>query len=198
MKDFWNERYSNSEYVYGREPNRFFRQVIDRLSPAKLLLPGEGEGRNAVYAAKQGWDVHAFDYSEEAKKKAFALAKENHVKIDYQLSSADAISLPEDSFDAAALIFVHLPKDDFQALLRKIISSLKSGGRLMVEAYSEKQLGRDTGGPKSKELLFTLDEMNSWLSNLELRLLEEKKVYLEEGIHHTGEAVVIQAIGIKP
>ena len=68
----------------------------------------------------------------------------------------------------------------------------------MVEAYSEKQLGRDTGGPKSKELLFTLDEMNSWLSNLELRLLEEKKVYLEEGIHHTGEAVVIQAIGIKP
>ena len=39
MKDFWNERYSNSEYVYGREPNRLFMQVIDRLSPAKLLLP---------------------------------------------------------------------------------------------------------------------------------------------------------------
>lgn len=198
MKDFWNERYSNSEYVYGREPNQFFRQVIDRLSPAKLLLPGEGEGRNAVYAAKEGWDVYAFDYSEEARNKALALAGENDIELEYELTSAEEASLPTGVFDAAAIIFVHLPKNNFESLLQKVISSLRSGGSLIMEVYSEKQLGRETGGPKSKEMLYRPDEIRSWLSKLKLELLEENVIDLHEGKHHTGEAVVIQAIGVKP
>lgn len=198
MKEFWNERYSKEEYVYGRQPNHFFKQTIDRLNPGKLLLPGEGEGRNAVYAAKQGWDVYAFDYSEEGRKKALALASEYGVKIEYDLLSADKITLPAEEFDTAAILFVHLQKDVFQNLLQKVISSLKSGGSLMMEIYSEKQLGRDTGGPKSKDLLYTTEEIGTWLSNLDIALLEEKVIDLHEGRHHTGEAVVIQSIGNKP
>lgn len=198
MKDFWNERYSREEYVYGRDPNQFFKKILDRLKPGKLLLPGEGEGRNAVYAAKQGWDVYAFDYSDEARKKALDLANQNDVVIQYELSSAEEATLPPDLFDATALIFVHLPKDDFKSLLEKVYASLKSGGTMILEVYSVKQLGRDTGGPKSKELLYTLDEIRSWLSNIDLQLLEEKIADLQEGKHHTGEAVVIRAVGNKP
>ena len=69
--NFWDERYSSKEYVYGVEPNQFFKQVLDKIPiPGKLLLPGEGEGRNAVYAAKMGWHVDAFDQSSEGKLKA--------------------------------------------------------------------------------------------------------------------------------
>ena len=197
MKEFWNERYSDSEFVYGKQPNQFFKRAIDRMNPGKLVLPGEGEGRNAVYAAKQGWDVLAFDYSEEAKQKALLLAKENEVNIRYEVSYAEDILLPEKEYDAAALIFVHLPENVFEPFLQKIIKSLKSGGILIMELYSEKQLGRDSGGPKSKELLYNYDELRSLLKGVNVDLLEEKEVILEEGKYHRGEAMVIRAVATK-
>ena len=197
MKEFWNERYSKSEYVYGKQPNQFFKRAIDRMSPGKLILPGEGEGRNAVYAAKQGWDVFAFDYSKKAKQKALALAAESGVDIRYEVSFAEDILLPENEYDAAALIFVHLPKDLFEPFLLKVIQSLKSGGILILELYSEKQLGRKSGGPKSKDLLFNYDELRSLLNGVNVDLLEEKEVKLEEGKYHRGEAMVIRAVATK-
>lgn len=68
MKDFWNERYSHEKLAYGAEPNEFFRNQLQHLRPGKLLVPAEGEGRNAVYAAQQGWQVTAFDFSEAGYK----------------------------------------------------------------------------------------------------------------------------------
>jgi SAM-dependent methyltransferase len=197
MKDFWNERYSNSEYVYGKEPNQFFKRALDKMNPAKLLLPGEGEGRNAVYAASIGWNVLAFDYSEEAKQKALLLAKEIEVNIRYEVSYAEDILLPENEYDAAALIFVHLPKDIFKPFLQKVINSLKPGGILILELYSEKQIGRDSGGPKSKELLYNYDELRSLLKGVNVDLFEEKEVQLREGKFHRGEAIVIRGIANK-
>ena len=54
---FWNERYAVTDYIYGKAPNEFFVEQLSTLTPGRILLPAEGEGRNAVYAAKQGWDV---------------------------------------------------------------------------------------------------------------------------------------------
>ena len=73
--DFWNERYAQKEFVYGTQPNTFFKEQLDKLDTGNILLPAEGEGRNAVFAASQGWDVLAFDISESGKKKAIQLAK---------------------------------------------------------------------------------------------------------------------------
>ena len=75
MKDFWNERYANEEFIYGTEPNDFFKQQLDKLQPGKLLLPAEGEGRNAVYAASKGWDVKAFDMSDKRQGKSLEIGK---------------------------------------------------------------------------------------------------------------------------
>lgn len=197
MKDFWNERYSESEYAYGKEPNQFFKRALDKMNPGKLLLPAEGEGRNAVYAAKNGWDVLAFDYSEEAKRKALELAGENGVNIRYEVSFAEDVLLPENEYDAAALIFVHLPKDVFEPFLQKVIQSLKPGGILILELYSEKQLGCDSGGPKSNELLFDYDELRSLLKGVKVDLFEEKEVQLEEGKYHQGKAFVIRGIATR-
>jgi len=74
-KEFWDHRYSENEYAYGTEPNSYFKAFIDTHLPGKVLLPGEGEGRNAVYAALKGWEVTAIDQSIEGLKKATALAE---------------------------------------------------------------------------------------------------------------------------
>jgi len=71
MKNQWDNRYSTEEYVYGTEPNEFFCECMKMLEPGKLLLPGEGEGRNATWAAQMSWVVDAFDQSTAGQKKHF-------------------------------------------------------------------------------------------------------------------------------
>lgn len=73
-KAFWDQRYAEDGFVYGPHPNLFFCKELGKLKPGRLLLPGEGEGRNAVYAARRGWEVVAFDQSSEGQRKALALA----------------------------------------------------------------------------------------------------------------------------
>lgn len=67
--NFWDERYKEKEYVYGISPNEFLKKELLKLKVGSILLPCEGEGRNAVFAAKNGWNVFAFDSSFEGKKK---------------------------------------------------------------------------------------------------------------------------------
>ena len=83
MKEFWDARYKDSAFAFGEEPNEYFKEQISNLKPGKLLMPAEGEGRNAVFAAKLGWDVHAFDQSLNGQKKAMDLALKNKVNINY-------------------------------------------------------------------------------------------------------------------
>ena len=86
MKDAWterwNDRYSNEEFAYGENPNNYLKEQLEKLPAGNILFPAEGEGRNAVFAAKLGWAVSAFDISDKGKKKALQLAAKNNVNID--------------------------------------------------------------------------------------------------------------------
>ena len=104
MNQFWNGRYSVNEYVYGTEPNAFFKEQLEKLAPGKILLPGEGEGRNAVFAAKSGWEATAFDSSTEGKRKAENLAQKNNVNIDYKIFDYESAEFNPEEFDAIGLI----------------------------------------------------------------------------------------------
>merc|ERR1711879_532421 len=108
--DFWNKRYDHEKYAYGKEPNVFLKETITKLPHSgRALFPGEGEGRNAVFAAEIGFDSYAFDLSEEGQKKAIKLAKERSVTIDYQVGAFPNIPLASLSFDVIGLIFAHFP-----------------------------------------------------------------------------------------
>lgn len=76
MKEIWDERYAQSEYIYGTQPNAWLAEKLKELPVGRILFPAEGEGRNAVYAAALGWESVAFDQSAEGKAKALKLASE--------------------------------------------------------------------------------------------------------------------------
>jgi 2-polyprenyl-3-methyl-5-hydroxy-6-metoxy-1,4-benzoquinol methylase len=111
MKQFWNDRYTESEFAYGKEPNQFLKVHIHLLPKGKVLFVAEGEGRNAVFASKNGYQVTAFDYSDSGRKKALALALENNVEIEYEVSDVLQLSYQKNSFDAIVFIFAHFPSD---------------------------------------------------------------------------------------
>lgn len=197
MKDQWNARYTTDEFVYGKEPNGFFKEELDKLTPGKLLLPAEGEGRNAVYAAKAGWDVTCFDWSEEGKKKADKLAAEAGVKINYIVSEIGSFEYNEGEFDAVGLVFVHLPEEEREELHRNVVKCLKPGGTLIFNAYDKTQLGKDSGGPKDIALLYSLEQIVEDFIDLEFSVFAKETVELSEGNLHRGAADVIKFSGAK-
>lgn len=194
MKDFWNERYAEAEFVYGTEPNRFFKEQIDKLKPGKILLPADGEGRNSVYAAHQGWDVTAVDYSGSGREKALKLAADHEVEITYDIADLSEYDFGMNRFDATAFIYVHLPRSIIKEVYTNIIKSLRSGAPIIVEVYSVNQLGRDSGGPKDERVLYTEKKLRELLAGTDIEWMEEMEIDLKEGKYHVGKAMVIRAM----
>lgn len=196
MEDFWNERYAKDEFIYGTEPNEYFKQEIDALLPGQLLLPAEGEGRNAVYAASQGWEVTAFDMSIKGQEKALRLAKLKGVDISYEVLGVQEFKSHK-QFDAIGLSYAHFPITIRKQAHRHLLQFLKVGGYVIFEAFAKAQLGKTSGGPKNKDMLFSIEEIKDEFHPLEFKILQELTIELSEGNHHKGEAEVIRFVGVK-
>ncbi len=196
---FWNERYQNNETVYGLLPNVFFKHCIDKINTGKLLLPAEGEGRNAVYAAKNGWDVTAFDYSEVAKEKALKLALSHQVTFVYQTTNFLSFQAEPASMDAAALIYAHMPPEIRSEFHHKVAYWVKKGGYVILEAFNPLQLELQSGGPKDVSMLYTQEMLKNDFPEHEwkIELLETPETELSEGPFHEGKAQVIRLLACR-
>jgi len=197
MKEFWNQRFRSEAYVYGTIPNVFFKEQLDKLQPGHLLLPAEGEGRNAVYAAQQGWEVTAVDISEAGRDKALRLAQIKGVEIEYHLGSFGERDLPISHFDCIGLVFAHFPPNMRIAFHQKVIQLLKPGGTLILEGFSKEQLSYQSGGPKKEAILFSVSELKKEFSNLAEIEANQKLIELKEGTFHEGTASVVRFVGRK-
>jgi SAM-dependent methyltransferase len=197
MNDFWNERYASNEYAYGIEPNRFYSEQIEKLTPGKILFPAEGEGRNAVFAAKLGWQVFAFDPSTEGKRKADMLAFENRVSIDYQIAGYENMQYAPNTLDCIVLVFAHTHHLKRTEVHQKLTSFLKPGGTLILEGFSKNQINNNSGGPRDVNMLFSKEEMEVDFCHLSKLKINEEEVELNEGRFHRGIASVIRVIGVK-
>lgn len=198
----WNDRFSNPEFVYGELPNEYLKAQLDKVTPGKILFPAEGEGRNAVYAAKTGWTVTAFDISMEGQKKALRLAEKNNVVIDYTIEDIQRLPYAHAQFDVVALIFAHFPaavKSAYHGILNYY---LKKGGILIFEAFSKNHVqynsnGERVGGPKDVNMLFSIAEIKSDFPDYEILELSEQVIELNEGPKHSGTGSVIRFTGRK-
>ncbi len=197
MGNFWDKRYSATEYAYGEKPNHFMVEKLGALTPGKILFPAEGEGRNAVYAATRGWEVTAFDPSIEGRDKALQLAKQHNATIDYHIENYETVDFPKESFDCIILIFAHIHSANREKYHKKLVSYLKPGGHLILEGFSKDQLSRNTGGPKDLEMLYSKSEMANDFEDFDKLKILETETILNEGKYHNGKASVIRLTGIK-
>ncbi|MCI4442480.1 MAG: class I SAM-dependent methyltransferase [Lentimicrobium sp.] len=197
MKDFWNERYANEDYAYGIEPNVFFKTQLEVLPKGKILFPAEGEGRNAVYAAQNDFEVYAFDSSKEGKIKAEKLAKHKNVSLKYSISSIEDIDYPQGFFDGIVLIFAHFPAKPRKEFHKKMLTYLKPNGFVIFEAFSKEQINNTSGGPSNIEMLISEEEIKTEFPEINFTMLETVEVFLDEGPFHQGKASVVRFIGTK-
>lgn len=203
MKEFWNERYREQGYAYGDEPNQFLEEILSRYAIAgKAFFAAEGEGRNAVFAARMGLEVCAGDFSEAGQSKALQLAQEKGVTIDYQICDLTLEDPKNGPFDLIVLIFAHFPPAVRKAIHLRLIAHLKPGGYLILEGFSKKNLIRRSinpkiGGPDRLDLLFSAEEIADDMQGLQPVLLNDTTTELNEGKYHVGTAEVVRYVGIK-
>jgi SAM-dependent methyltransferase len=198
----WDERYSKKEFAYGEQPNNYLKEQLEKLEVGKILFPAEGEGRNAVFAAKLGWDVSAFDISVEGKSKALRLAQSNHVSIDYQVGELQNLKYVPEQFDAVALIYAHFPAEIKPTIHKMLDALLRKKGVIIFEAFSKNHLdyiakNEKVGGPKELAMLFSIEEVKSDFANYEIIELVGKEIELNEGEFHNGTGSVIRFVGRK-
>ncbi|WP_163517006.1 class I SAM-dependent methyltransferase [Gelidibacter japonicus] len=196
-KEFWNERYSSEKYIYGTEPNTYFKNVIDTLKISSILLPAEGEGRKAVYAAKLGWDVDAFDISEEGKKKALNLAQQENVSIKYFIADFGNPKLKDNSYNAIALINTHIPKKIRLKGFEHLKASLQPGGLIIIGGFSTKH--HKAGyrfGPQNEDMLYDIDELKTVFKDYEILQVEENEIEMKDG-GRSGKGIILNLIAKK-
>ncbi len=193
----WDERYSSDEYAYGKEPNQFLEENYEAIPKGMVLSLAEGEGRNAVFLAKQGYSVTAVDGSVVGLKKAEKLANENGVHINLVHADLAEFEIGESCWDGIVSIFCPLPSAQRQLLHKKVIAGLKPGGVFLVEAYTPDQLRYGTGGGNSADAMTSRDSLIHDLEGLKFIRLTELERSVVEGVYHKGLGAVVQAIALK-
>ena len=193
-RDFWNERFATPEYTYGTAPNAFLAEFLAGRTPGRLLLPAEGEGRNAVFAARLGWQVAACDFSGVARDKALRLAGEAGAVIDYQLADLADYLPTAGGYDLVACIYMHLPPELRQTVHHRLARAVAPGGYLLLEAFAKEQLGNPSGGPQDPAMLYSIDELREDFAGLHVECASLEEIVLHEGARHEGTAQVIRLI----
>lgn len=196
----WETRFDKPEYEFGKAPNEFLARCKPLLpASGTALAVADGEGRNGVWLAEQGLDVTSTDFSPSAQRKGRALAAERGVAVTFIEADMHEWPYPEAAFDVVAEIFTQVSTPAQRAMkwagLRR---ALKSGGLLILEGYTPKQLQYGTGGPKQVDHLYTRAMLEEAFGDfLDLKIEEEERE-MQEGAAHSGRSAVIHLTGRKP
>lgn len=196
--DKWDERYSSKEFVYGKEPNLFLKQTVEKIPKRKVLCVADGEGRNGVFLAKLGYDVTSIDFSPKGIDKIKFLAEKENVSIKTICADLLQYEFGEKIYDGIISIFSHFNMHDTKVLHQKYFNALKQNGVFLMEVFAKEQLPLKTGGPKNIDLLYNTEDIKKSFPNGKFEMLKKDIIYLHEGELHDGKAVVVRAIVRKP
>ncbi|OGI38953.1 MAG: SAM-dependent methyltransferase, partial [Candidatus Muproteobacteria bacterium RBG_16_62_13] len=179
-REFWDSRYGEPGYAYGTEPNAFLRDQSGRLAPgSRVLVVGDGEGRNGVWLATRGHEVLSVDASAVGLAKARRLAAERGVVLQTEEAELSTWRWPVAAFDAVVSIYLHFRPDIRARMHAAMLAALKPAGLLILEAFTPDQLKYSSGGPRDREMLYTSDLLRQDMSAGEILQLEERVTELD-------------------
>lgn len=188
VQEKWDSRYTGIDYRYGKEPADFLRKNIARLPKGRALDIAAGEGRNAVFLARHGFEVDAVDISPVGLDKARKLAGEYGVSINTIAADLKTYDLGREKY-AIVMNFLYLQRD----MIPKIKEALVPGGVVVFETYTVDH--RRKGHPDQKIDL-------QWrLEHEELRrMFQDFKILVYEEVPNgdVGERATARLLAQKP
>ena len=198
-QEMWNKRFSTPDYVFGEEPNAFLVSQAALLGKGHALALADGEGRNSVWLAQQGFTVDAFDFSAPAVAKAKTLADKRQVNVNFSCCAWQAFEWRHEHYHLVAGIFFQFATPDERTeLFQKIKDSLKPGGILVIQGYGKNQLTYKTGGPDKIEHLYDEDLLRQAFKGYEVLVCETYETTIQEGAGHSGMSALVGFVARKP
>ncbi len=196
----WNKRFAGDDFLFGEEANAFLRRQARWLRPGdSVLCVADGEGRNGVWLAEQGFTVTAFDFAPNAVAKAKRLARRREVRIDQELGDAYTWPWTVKRYAALVAVFIQfLPPDSRDSVFSGMKSAVESGGLFLLEGYRPEQVGYGTGGPPRREHMYTRDWLESTFDGWEVLVLDDYDAEIREGQAHNGMSALIDLVARKP
>lgn len=197
-REKWERRYLQAEgTVFGEQPSLLVRRALPLLpAPGRCLDLAGGEGRNALFLARLGWEVLVADCAIAALARArtlFAAAGTGG-----QLLAADletpVLGRPRPLFDLLLIVNYH-----DRHWVRDAHRWLRPGGVLVVQGFAREQLGRGTGGPSEPALLWGPNELLGLVAaRLRVLLYEDRLVEEDDNPAHRGPKWVVRLVAARP
>lgn len=128
---------------FGDRPVPFLVEQLPRLQKGRALDLAMGEGRNALFLAENGFTVDGVDLSEEAVRKAQALARARGVSINAVIADLDRFSIAPESYDLICCFF-YLARP----LFSEMKSALRPGGAILYQSVTTEELKINPAFPK--------------------------------------------------
>ena len=170
----WDERYAATELVWSLGPNQFVEAECADLPTGRALDLAAGEGRNAIWLARRGWDVTAVDFSQVALDKGRTLAGvstgSTTGRIEWVCADATAWT-PEDSYDLVVIAYLQLPAHERREAVGRGFAALRSGGTFLLVGHDTTNLTEGTGGPQDASVLLTAEDVLADLATEDLEIV---------------------------
>ena len=151
----WDRMYAGKELLWSAEPNRFVVEELAGVAPGRALDLACGEGRNALWLASRGFDVHAVDFSGVALERARRMADARSLTVRWEQADL-ATFVPEPrAYTTVLVCYLQLPWDGMAAVLDRAADAVAPGGTLLVVGHDLDNLTHGHGGPKDPAVLYT-------------------------------------------
>jgi SAM-dependent methyltransferase len=190
----WNARYAEEGWLFGTEPNDHLREQAHLIPPGRVLCLAEGQGRNAVWLAEQGYDVSATDISAVGLETARELAAKRGVSISTVCADLAEFTIAPGAWQGIVSIFAHVPPETRRLVHAGVVRGLAPGGVFILEAYRPEQIGKGTGGPPEDDRMMNLERLRAELPGLEWLVARELERDVLEGHRHRGRGSVVQVV----
>jgi SAM-dependent methyltransferase len=188
--EYWDKRFATAAYAYGEQANDFLIWAAPQVKKGKVISLSEGEGRNAVYLAKLGFEVTAVDFSSVGLAKAQALANKHQVKIECVLADLNNLNLKPDTWDVVVSVFSQPESSIRQRLNAQLASSLKIGGALIHES---KVAEEDDASGKYPGVAVLQRE----IAPMHISFAHQGARILSEGSYHVGSHTTAQILAFR-
>ena len=164
QREDWDRRYAEPNLLWSATPNRFLVREAIGLAPARALDLACGEGRNALWLADLGWQLHVYG---RASPEIARLCVERALPL-HQLAWRPAMrdaGLVRDAVylvrpDGLVLVlYLQLPAAERRLVLSRAAGALAPGGTFFLVGHDLTNLRDGVGGPSDPEVLYTPDDI---------------------------------------
>jgi len=180
-RELWDQRHAAQDPIESSEPDPTLVGEIGSLRPGRALDLGAGDGRNAIWLARHGWQVTAVDFSQVALDRGRRLATVSGVRVEWQLADLLDWSPGARLYDLVALFFIHLPREERRDVYARAAAAVAPGGTLLVVGHDRTNLADGVGGPQDPDVLFTPGEVAADLVDFRIERTEAVRRHAADG-----------------